>query len=265
MRIREPVAVAVGVLATLCSPAAAQRTRDRPQLVFTVSTAYLDGVGLWTVPDQPLADLSGPPLVDHVFLSRSIKRTLSFGFSATYYRGAHLGLTAEAFLLGLGYQDSCRLNAPALSVLNEQRCNAIQRLDRSGAAMTALAGITYRVAGDEFLSPFIRATAGFLINNQSPLLVVGQADNGSELVIYDDHNKGPRLRPAFGLGVGATIAAGRGYQLRWEVRDNIVGIQQVTGPGDLGQVPPNRTVYKQIFGLLFGVDIILERRHGRRY
>ena len=265
MRMRQSAAVAVVLLGTLWTPLAAQRTRDRPTLIFTVSGAYLDGVGLWTVADQPLPDGSGA-LIDHVILSRSIKRTLSAGFSGTYYRGAHLGLTAEALLLGLGYEDTCRLIAPAQSVRNAQRCNSIDAQERSAAAAAVSAGVVYRVASAEFISPFARASVGFLINDQSPLLVVGETNDGAALTIYDDANKGPRVRPAFSLGVGATIAAGRGYQLRWEVRDNIVGIQRVTGvPSSLGRVPPEATVYKHIFGLLFGVDVILERRPGRRY
>ncbi len=49
------------------------------------------------------------PLTDHFALSRSVKRTIGAGFSGTYYKGSHLGITAEAFLLGLGYDDTCRL------------------------------------------------------------------------------------------------------------------------------------------------------------
>ena len=51
MRMREAVAVALALPARRSgSPLAAQRTRDRPTLIFTVSGAYLDGVGLWTCP-----------------------------------------------------------------------------------------------------------------------------------------------------------------------------------------------------------------------
>jgi hypothetical protein len=108
-------------------------------------------------------------------------------------------------------------------------------------------------------------SVGFLVNNQSPLLLIGEA-NQAELVIYDDDNKGTRLRPAFGLGVGTTVAAGKGYQLRWEIRDNIVGIQRVTGPSDgRGRVPPHATAYKHLFSLTVGLDVILERQRGRRY
>jgi hypothetical protein len=270
MRIRESVAVAVALLVALWTPLGAQRTRDRPTLIFTVSGAYIDGVGLWTVPDQPVDDIGLVTLTDHFFLSRTIKHTVGAGFSGTYYRGQHVGVTAEAFLLGLGYDDTCRLQQPAQSVRNVERCNSIDRLERSAAAVATSLGLVYRIASEEFISPFLRAGIGFVINNQSPLLVVGEATSASgqqaELIIYDDNNKGTRLRPAFGLGGGATIAAGKGYQIRWEIRDNIVGIQRVTGvsPGR-GQVPPHETAYKHLFSLNVGLDVILERKRGRRY
>jgi hypothetical protein len=209
------------------------------------------------------------PLVDNFLLSRATKRAIGAGFSGTYYRGDHLGLNAEVFLLGLGYDDSCRLTEPAQSARNVQRCSSIQERERSAAAVTTSVGAIYRVASDEFISPFVRVSAGLLINNQSPLLLVGSDNTAGgrvDLVIYDDENTGTRLRPAFGLGVGTTVAAGRGLQLRWEIRDNIVGIQRVTGPADTrGSVPPNKTAYKHIFSLNVGLDVILERQRGRRY
>ncbi|HKT61760.1 MAG TPA: hypothetical protein VJQ46_17005 [Gemmatimonadales bacterium] len=260
-------AAAVALLAALGTPLAAQATRDRPTLVFTVSGAYLDGIRLWTVPDQPVEDISSfGTFTDHFFLRRNVKKTLGGGFAGTYYRGANLGITAEAFLLGLGYSDICTIAEPAQSQLNVQRCQSITDRDRSAAAVTTSAGVVYRIGADEFISPFVRASAGILINNQSPLLLVGQANNGAELVIYDDNNTGTRLRPAFQLGAGATIAAGRGYQIRWEIRDNIVGIQKVTGPTTTrGAIPPHETSYRHILSLNVGLDVILEKRRGRRY
>src|SRR5262249_24684250 len=149
--------------------------------------------------------------------------------------------------------------------LNVERCQSITDRDRSAAAVATTAGLVYRIGADEFISPFLRASAGVLINNQSPLLVVGQTNTGAELVIYNDNNTGTRLRPAFQLGAGATIAAGRGYQIGWEIRDNIVGIQKVTGPTTRGRVPPHETSYRHIVSLNVGLDVILEKRRGRRY
>lgn len=263
MRVRE-VAAAVALLATLGTPLAAQQTRDRPTLVFTISGAYLDGVGLWTVPDQAI-DIDALP-DDHFRLSRSIKRTLGAGFAATYFRGQHFGLNAEAFLVGLGYADGCRILESPQSADNVERCSFIDARDRSAAAVVASVGGVYRFGAREFISPFVRAGGGVLINNQSPLLVTGETNQRELLTIYDDENKGTRLRPAFGLGVGATIAMSSAYQLRWEVRDNILGVQAVTGPvGAIGQVPAAKTVYKHIFSLMIGLDVILERQRGRRY
>ena len=264
--MRPAVAVATALLTALGTPLAAQATRDRPTLVFTVSGAYLDGIRLWTVADQPVDDNTNGTLTDHFLLRRNVKKTLGAGFSGTYYRGANLGITAEAFLLGLGYSDICEIAQPAQSVLNVQRCQSITARDRSAAAVAITGGVVYRIGAEEFISPFVRGSAGMLINNQSPLLLIGETNSGADLIIYDDDNNGTRLRPAFQIGAGATIAAGRGYQLRWEIRDNIVGIQRVTGPTvTRGAVPPHETAYRHIFSLNVGLDVILEKRRGRRY
>jgi hypothetical protein len=44
-----------------------------------------------------------------------------------------------------------------------------------------------------------------------------------------------------------------------------VGIQKVTGPAPRGTVPPHETSYRHIFSLNVGLDVILEKRRGRRY
>src|SRR5437870_1108409 len=268
MRMRESAAATVALLATLWSPLAAQRTRDRPTLIFTMSGAYIDGTGLWSIGDQPVTDLSagGTGLTDHFILARSIKRTLGAAFSGTYFKGAHLGITGEGLLLGLGYDDACRLGAPAQSSLNVARCNSLNLIDHSAAAVALSAGVMYRIAPDEFISPFVRAGVGMLINNQSPLLLVAEpGGSAGDLTIYDDTHTGTRLRPAFGLGAGTSIAVGKAYHLRFEIRDNILGIQRVTGPTpDRGAVPPHATAYKHLFSILAGLAEVLGRRPGRR-
>ena len=264
MRVREVAAVAVALLATLRTSLPAQATRDRPTLVFTVSAAYLDDVGLWTVPDQPIN--LDPGEDDHFFLGRGIKRTLGAGFSGTYFKGQHFGLNAEIFLVGLGYEDVCRFVGPVHNADNVQRCDFIDGRDRSAAAVAASVGGIYRFGPQEFISPFVRGSVGALINNQSPLLTTGETANGAILTIYDDDNRGTRLRPAFGLGAGATMAMSSAYHIRFEVRDNILGVQAVTGPVSvIGSVPPHETVYKHIFSIMIGLDVVLERVRGRRY
>jgi hypothetical protein len=87
----------------------------------------------------------------------------------------------------------------------------------------------------------------------------------STLTVYDDDHDS-RVGPAFALGAGFTAAVAKGYQLRWEVRDNIVGVQKVTGPTPQPQVvPPHKLVFKHLFSMSIGFDVVLERRRGRRY
>jgi opacity protein-like surface antigen len=264
MRVRELAALVIAGLAIRSAPAAAQRTGDRARLVFTVSGVYIGGSGLWTVPEQPVTD---QPPADTFFLSRSIKRNFGAGFAGTYYPGAHLGLTAEAFLIGLGYDDTC-LVSPGQNVRNVQVCQSIDQRDRSAASVAFSVGGIFRVASREFISPFVSAGAGFLFNNRSSVLTSGFVSTSTELgefFVYDDDDR-TRIRPAFRIGFGSTVALGKAYHLRVEVRDNIVGIERVTGvTSALGQIPPHQNTYKQLWSLHIGVDVILERQRGRRY
>jgi len=264
MRIRTLVALAGGAFAAWSSPLAAQRTGDRAQLVFTISGGYISGRGLWTVPAQPVPDVLA---TDTYSLSRSVKSAIAAGLSATYYRGASLGLNVDLSLIDLGYDDRCRIVNTPQSTVNVERCASIDSRERGAAAAMPSVGLLYRVASREFISPFVRAGVGLVFSNQSPLKVIGEnqtPDGGAILIIYDDDTE-TRVRPAFALGVGATVATGRGIHLRWEIRDNILGIEQVTGPTQVLQVPPHRTAFKHLFTVLLGIDVLLERQRGRRY
>ena len=268
MRIRDLAAVAAALLAAHASPAAAQRTGDRARLVFTVSGGYIQGRGLWTVPSQPVQEIvtgGGTPVTDNFRLNRSIKGTLGAGFSGIYFPGENVGLTADFLLLGLGYDDGCQLLAPAQSTRNAQVCRDIDEQEKSAAAVTVSAGGVFRFFSREFISPFARVNAGLLFSNQSSVLTQGVSNSGVLLTIFEDEKRS-RVSPSLALGVGATMQIGRSYHLRWEVRDNIVGIETVTGPTDAPRFePPHERVYKHLFSFLVGIDVVLERSRGRRY
>ena len=268
MRIRALAAIAAALLAACATPAAAQRTGDRARLVFTVSGAYIQGRGLWTVESQPVQEIitgGGTPVTDNMRLNRSINGTLGAGFSGMYFPGENLGLTADFLLLGLGYDDSCQLLGPAQSTRNAPVCQDIDEQDKSAAAVTVSAGGVFRFFSREFISPYARVNAGLLFSNQSSILTQGVTNSGALLTIFDDEKR-TRVSPALALGVGATMQIGRSYHLRWEVRDNIVGIEAVTGPPDAPRfVPPHERQYKHLFSVLVGIDVVLERARGRRY
>ena len=252
------------MMALGATPAGAQATGDQATLVFTVSGGYIQGKRLWDVQGQPLQDNG---LFDRLNLSRDIKSTLTAAMSGTYYPGRNVGLTAEAFLMGLGYDDGCSFVTPSESVRNIEVCGNIDKQKKSAAAVAVSTGAVFRIASREFISPFARVSAGILFTNQSSLLTEGvsPSNDGALLIIYDD-DKRTRIRPAFALGVGTTFAINRGYYLRWEVRDNLVGLVKVTGPTDGPRfIPPHKTVYKHLFSLQIGIDVVLEKERGRRY
>jgi hypothetical protein len=265
MPIRSIAAVAAALLVVHVRPALAQRTGDQARLIFTVSGAYLDRKGLWSVSPQPVPDVGGGAGVDNFALSRGIMRTFGAGFSGTYFAGEHVGISADAFLIGLGYEDSCSIVGNVQSAQNGQICEFIDQRERRAAAVTVSAGGLFRINSRDPISPFARVNAGLLFSNQSALRTEGFTDQGLLLTIYDDDSD-TRVSPAIGLGVGVTVALARAYHLRFEVRDNIVGVQEVTGttPGPR-TIPPHEEKFQHLLSLLVGVDVILERQRGRRY
>jgi opacity protein-like surface antigen len=264
MRLRVLVGVATAVLTIQSAPVAAQKTGDQSRLVFTISGAYITGQGLWTIPNQPIFVDGLTP--DTLFLSRSIANNFGAGFSASYFKGSHFGLTGDAFLLGLGYEDRCHLASPQLDAQNSRICADIDDQNKSAAAVAISVGAIVRVASREFISPFARVGAGVLFNNQSSVFMSGfDPQDGALHVVYND-DRTTRVRPNFEIGVGTTVAVSRGYHLRFEVRDNFVGVVRVNEPlPNVGAIPPHGTTYRQLWSLLVGVDVILERVRGRRY
>jgi hypothetical protein len=265
MRPRTLTGLALALAAACPAALAAQRTADQARLVLTVSGGYVGGADLWRVPRQPFAvELQ----TDTFDLDREIRPTLGVAFSGAYFPGEHVGFIGEAFLIGLGYEDACRLVSPTGNAQNAAACTSIQGRQRAATSVVLSAGAIYRINSRRLLSPYARANAGLVFSNQSPLSMTGVVPTGAgpatAAVYTDDHES--RVTPGFALGLGFTAAIGRGYQLRWEVRDNIVGVQAVTGPTEVrGLIPPHRMRYKHLLGFLIGFDVVLERRRGRRY
>ena len=194
-----------------------------------------------------------------------MKRTIGAGFSGTYFQGQ----APRDHGRGLPAGPGLRRRLPA------RRAGAVAAPTSSGATPStsrtgrrppwrSSGGLVYRIAsGRVHLAVPAGERPGVLVNNQSPLLARRRDQQRRRAASSTTTTRrGTRLRPAFALGVGTTIAAGTGYQLRWEVRDNIVGIQRSPAPSGRGAVPPHETGYKHIFSLNVGLDVILERGAG---
>ena len=243
----------------------AQATGDQARLVFTVSAGAVTGQQIWSTASQPLHFTTPADTLD---LSRRIRSTLAIGFGGAYFPGTTFGLTLEGFLLGLGYEDSCThvfsSGSPAVSAV----CSSIQGTSRAATAVALSVGTIFRINSRRPLSPYGRVNAGLIFSNQSSVRMMGQyqtATGPADLLVYADE-KSSRVDPGLAVGLGVTAAIAKGYNLRWEIRDNIVGIHRVTAATpQAGIAPPIERSYKHLFSVTFGFDVVLERRRGRRY
>jgi hypothetical protein len=266
MRVRE-LACGALVLGMAAAPSSAwsQATKDEARLIFTVSGGAVAGQHLWSVAAQPVQFIDP---ADTVRLSRRIRSSIMIGFSGTYFRGRNFGLAVEGVLLGIGFEDDCQMVFSSGAGAVDEACLSLQGATKSASAVALSASPIFRVNSQKLISPYVRANLGLVFSNQSSLRTIGNfptPDGISELAIYEDSHDS-RVGPMLGLGAGITAQVARGYQLRWEVRDNIVGVQRVTSATALAGVePPHRVTYKHLFSLAIGFDVVLERRPGRRY
>ncbi len=271
---RRAVLAVLAALAVLPpAPAAAQATRDQARLVFTIFTGFNGGGDLWHN-DVQAVRFPGftPSEVDSIAVGRRISSGLGLGVSATYYPGAHFGYTGELALLGVGYEDDCRI-ITFITVTNPENrnpgviCDGIDAKEQGASMVHASVGVVARAMSQQVVSPFLRAGLGLAIGSQSSLRMLGPTagTQGEIFLLYEDET-GTRVTPAFILGGGFTAQIAPGVQLRLEGRDNVVGFATVTGPTTIdGLVPPSKTEYKHVWTASLGVDIVLERKRGRRY
>ena len=265
MRIITSVAIALLAVA----PRAVAQTQDQARIAFTVMGGYVLSKDLWRVDRQPVADAPLPS--DTFAISRRIRPTLTFGFSGIYFPGEHLGYVGEAYLIGLGFEDSCALVYASGSTRNQQVCTNLNQAEKAATAVALNGGLVYRVASRSIVSPYLRVAGGLLFTTQSSVRTIGQfpsVSNAGELadaIIYPD-NGDSRISPTGVLAIGFTSPMGKGYQFRWELRDNIAAVRAVTGPTAVdGILPPIATRIKHLISLNVGFDVVLERRRGRRY
>ncbi len=263
------IGTVVIALAVATAPLAAQATHDQARIAFTVMLGYAQPKNLWNVSKQPVFDLPNP--ADTFALGRRIKSNVTFGFSGLYYPGDHLGYIGEAYLLGLGFEDSCSLVYGSGSARNSATCASIDNSEKASTAVALNGGLIYRVNSRGAVSPYGRVGAGLLFSTQSSIRMIGQFPSQDEpgqladaIVYPDDHDS--RVTPTAVLAVGFTSAIGRGYQVRWELRDNVAAVRTVTaGTATDGVPPPTATRMKHLFSFNVGFDVVLERRRGRRY
>jgi hypothetical protein len=259
--------------ASLAPLAAAQARGPQPTLVLSILAGYHGGHGLWEIPKQPYAVLGGSGMTDTLRLQRSIGSSLALGVAGTYFARPALGLVGELLYVSLPMENACDSlyindTGPGSDPeINDQICGDVDRSLSSNSAFIVSAGVVLRGAPRGAISPYARGTVGWASYSTSTIEMSGAFVQGGTLYsrqVLGDPDP-DRSSLAFRVGAGLTASLGPGYQFRLELADDIVSLTRVTGTANGLGIAPTAAKYYHHLLLTMGLDVVLERRRGRRY
>ena len=123
----------------------------------------------------------------------------------------------------------------------------------------------------EEIQPYLRVDAGLLLSQQSSIRMratyerPASPDSVVDYFVYQDDHPAS-IKPALALGAGLTAFVSRSYQVRLEAKDNLVWLEQVAGTVPFpNMTPPTTTGIHHVFILTIAVEVVLEKKRGRRY
>lgn len=246
------------------------QTRPEPRLMFSLFGGISNGSSLFEVPVQPFfVPETAPTLYDTLALRRNITSAPTIGMNATLFGSANFGLTAEIVYLGLRTDDTCEMlfAYPDPQKKNQQVCDDITARVRTVSNVGVSLGGAYRMSSRGAVSPYARLQGGVGIRSLSIVQMSGRFVTGGtavdRLVIRDDSKTA--VSPMFVGAVGVMFAVASGYQIRAEVRDQLVRLERPTGPADDQARANKEGFWSHVPSLVFGFDIVLEQKRGRRY
>lgn len=247
------------------APLAAQATGDEARLVVGVTGGWIGGVDLWSVNRQPVITIG--PVPDEFALSRRLRSNIAFSGQFTYFPGPTLGLTGELGYLGLGTRDQCSLVLTSGDPTNEEACAAINNRDRSASAVGVQVGVVLRALSRGVIQPYLRTQVGVALVPRSTVelsAVFGDFQDAILQVYASDGSKDAKLLGS--LSVGLASSPRRGYQLRVEARGTYISLPVVTGAAPHGTLTPETSSQWTLLpSFTVAIDIVLEKRRGRRY
>jgi len=261
------------LMCALTVPAAAQ-TGSEANLVFTIFGGTVTGHSLWSVGKQPLTVL-GTSNYDTLDLSRSVTSSMVLGLVATYFVSPHVGVHLELSYLGLPVESRCNglffhpdSNAFMDLHRNQQVCDDVESQQADGGAITIFGGVTLRAAPRRTISPYVRANLGLVNEPRSTIEMAGAFIDSDGLlkerqVLADASPR--RTSVMYGAAAGFTSPLGPGYAFRFEVRDIVVSLDRLTAPANALGIGPIASKSYHHVSLTLGLDVVLERKRGRRY
>lgn len=266
--MRRPLFLAV-LLVVVAGAVQAQQRSDQARLSFGIGLGYNGGTDLWQVNGQELFDDFNRDTAD---ISRDVRPTIGLAFVGTYFPNDRVGVAVEAHLIGLGFEDGCTLRSASGSFRNQAICTDLNGKNSSGTSVAGTVGILYRPFPWTDLQPYVRANAGIIASQQSavrmratiPTDTSASADLVDYYVFQDDHPAS--VSPTGAVALGMTAFVSRAYQVRFEVKDNLVSLEHVTSRVAFTPAEPtSERKLHHVFSMTIGLEVVLERKRGRRY
>jgi hypothetical protein len=214
---------------------------------------------------------------DTMDLGRVLRTGIVAGLAASYFTSPRFGWTAEVTYFGFASEQRCSGPAtyqPEADQINQQACDRAQGLHVATSIVGFLGGATYRFFPDSRVEPFVRAVAGLGLLGNSYVQTSGvvhstqcqTVDDFCQLTLVKEDVE-DQFTFITALSAGFSFALSPAYKVRFEGRDVITSLPVVTGNGtssDPAVVPTGRAI-KHLPVFTIGLDIVLERRHTRRY
>jgi hypothetical protein len=247
---------------------AAQERNDQSRLSVGVGIGYNGGSDLWSVRGQPIFGTFGSDTAD---LSRIIRPTIGISFLGVYYPDARYGLSMEIHLIGLGYEDRCHLTTNSGDVDVPLICTNLNGKQSPGTAIAATVGGIVRPFPWASFQPYLRGNAGLVVSEQSAIRMTATYLSPTDTTQFHDYpvytdGHPASISPTAAFALGATGFVGRSYQLRAEVKDNMVILKSVEGTTAYeAREPAWQQKVHHIVTLTVGMEVVLEKRRGRRY
>lgn len=255
-------ALALGSLAAL--PLGAQASNDESRLTVGVIGGWIGGASLWSV-TQPVFANGGR--TDEMLLVRDLRGNIAVSGQLTYFPTPRFGWTGELSYTGLGTRDGCRMVVDNGDQFNRDACAAIDGRDRAASAVSAMAGAVYRFGSRTDLQPYLRGNVGLSLVPRSTTAMIaffGEDDEVALPIYFEDESR--RAKPTAALSFGISTAPSAGYQFRLEVRGTAVQLEVVDRAVPAGvQEPPVVSKWVILPSISVGLDVVLEKRRGRRY
>lgn len=267
-------AAAASLLLSCCATALAAQAEPpyEPTLAFSINVGLTSHKDLWSLPRQPQPAPGNA--FDTLSLGRVIRPGLVAGVSATYYTSPRFGWTAEVTYFGIASEQRC--SGPAAFVpdslnLNQEACVRANGAHVNTSVVGFLLGATYRLIDGGRVQPFIRATAGpgimgsSYVNTSGLVTAPSGCSGGCVYALFEEQDPAQFTFVA-NVSAGLTFKMSEAYRLRFEMHDVITQVAIATGPHPPSTtVGPTSKVVRHVPTLTFGLDLLLERRRGRRY